>query len=107
MARNTTGENRAGHIFRLAAFSLHHSATPLGDYLRRMKARLGPRCCHHRNRTQDGSDFLRNEKNQIEYDETIWTARGTQREKRLQAKLKRQAQLLGYELVPLEHKPAA
>jgi hypothetical protein len=35
-------KNRAGHIFRLAAFSLHHSATPLGHYLRRMKAKLGP-----------------------------------------------------------------
>jgi transposase len=33
--------NRAGHLFRLAAFSLH-SLTPLGIYLRRMKAKLGP-----------------------------------------------------------------
>jgi transposase len=37
-----TIKNRAGHIFRLAAFSLHHSATSLGNYLRRMKAKLGP-----------------------------------------------------------------
>jgi transposase len=36
-------KNRAGHLFRLAAFSLHHSATPLGNYLRRMKAKLGPK----------------------------------------------------------------
>ena len=34
--------NRAGQLFRLAAHSLHRSPTPLGDYLRRMKARLGP-----------------------------------------------------------------
>ena len=39
-------------------------------------------------------------KNQVEYDETIWDARDAQREKRLQAKLKRQAKQLGYELVP-------
>src|SRR5271169_5248420 len=32
----TEPKNRAGHIFRSAAFSLHHSATPLGHYLRRM-----------------------------------------------------------------------
>jgi transposase len=38
-----TVKNRAGHLFRLAAFSLHHSSTPLGDYLRPMKAKLGPR----------------------------------------------------------------
>jgi hypothetical protein len=34
--------NRAGQLFRLAAHALHRSPTPLGDYLRRMKARLGP-----------------------------------------------------------------
>src|SRR5215467_14521959 len=34
--------NRAGHLFRLAAYSLHHDETPLGDYLRRMKSKLGP-----------------------------------------------------------------
>jgi transposase len=37
-----TVKNRAGHFFRLAAFYLHHSPTPLGNYLRRMKAKLGP-----------------------------------------------------------------
>jgi hypothetical protein len=33
---------------------------------------------------------------QVEYDETIWDARDVQREKRLGAKLKRQAKQLGY-----------
>ena len=26
----------------MAAYSLHHNLTPLGNYLRRMKAKLGP-----------------------------------------------------------------
>ena len=43
-------KNRAGHLFRLAAFSLHHSPTPLGNYLRRMKTKLGPKRCHHGHR---------------------------------------------------------
>ena len=34
-------KNRAGQMFRMAANALHHSATPLGQFLRRMKARLG------------------------------------------------------------------
>jgi hypothetical protein len=38
-ARRT--KNRAGTLFRLAAHSLHHDQTPLGDYLRRMKAKPG------------------------------------------------------------------
>jgi len=37
------GQNRAGQIFRMAAYSLHRSPTPLGNYLRRMKAKLGPK----------------------------------------------------------------
>src|SRR5205823_2332904 len=35
--------NRAGQLFRLAAYGLHRSPTPLGAYLRRMKSKLGPR----------------------------------------------------------------
>jgi len=37
---------------------------------------------------------------------TIWDARDAQREKKLQAKLKRQAKQLGYELVPIEPQAA-
>ena len=39
---NRRVKNRAGTLFRLAAHSLHHNQTPMGDYLRRMKAKLGP-----------------------------------------------------------------
>lgn len=39
---NRRVNNRAGTLFRLAAHSLHRSQTPLGDYLRRMKAKMGP-----------------------------------------------------------------
>src|SRR5260370_42425353 len=35
-------KNPAGQLFRLAAHSLHHDETPLGDYLRRMKSKQGP-----------------------------------------------------------------
>jgi hypothetical protein len=45
--------------------------------------------------------------NQVQYDETIWAARDAERQKRLETKLKRQAKQLGYELVPIEGKPAA
>jgi transposase len=34
-------KNRAGHLFRLAAFSLHHSLTPLGNYLSAAREFLG------------------------------------------------------------------
>ena len=87
-------KNRAGHIFRLAAFSLHHSSTPLGHYLRRMKAKLGPKAATTATAHKIAVIFYTMAKNQVEYDETIWTTRDTQREHRLEAKLKRQAQQL-------------
>jgi transposase len=102
-----TVKNRAGDMFRLAASSLHHSPTPVGNYLRRMKAKLGPSGAITATAHKIAVVFYTMVKNQVEYDETIWAARDAEREKRLEAKLKRQAKQLGYELVPIEHKPAA
>jgi hypothetical protein len=42
---------------------------------------------------------------QIEYDEAVWLKREADRQKNLEAKLKRQAKRLGYELVQIA--PAA
>jgi transposase len=95
-------KNRAGHLFRMAAFSLHHSLTPLGNYLRRMKAKLGPKDATMATARKIAVIFYTMIKNQVEYDESIWAARDAQREKRFEAKLKRQAKQLGYELVPIE-----
>jgi transposase len=54
-------KNRAGHLFRLAAFSLHHSLTPLGNYLQLPaphESQARPPSCHHGNRPQDRIDLL-------------------------------------------------
>jgi predicted kinase len=90
----------------MAAYSLHHSLTPLGNYLRRMKAKLGPKAATMATAHKIAVIFYTMVKNQVEYDDTIWDARDTQREKRLEAKLKRQAKQLGFELVPVELKAA-
>ena len=44
---------------------------------------------------------------QVEYDESIWPTRDTQRQKRMEDTIKRQAKQLGYQLIPMEDKPAA
>jgi hypothetical protein len=98
--------NRAGHLFRLAAFSLHHSLTPLGNYLRRMKTKMGPKGAIMATAHKIAVIFYTMVKNQVEYDQTLWATRDAQREKRWEAKLKRQARQLGYELVPIEPKAA-
>jgi transposase len=100
-------QNRAGHLFRLAAHSLHHDETPLGDYLRRMKNKLGPAGATTATAHKIAIIFYTLVKKQVEYDATIWAERDAAREKRFEAKLRRQAQQRGYKLVPIEEKPAA
>jgi transposase len=99
--------NRAGDLFRMAAYALHHDATPMGDYLRRMKSKLGPAGATTATAHKIAIIFYTMVKKQVEYDGTIWAERDANREKRFAAKLKRQAQQLGYKLVPIEEKPAA
>jgi transposase len=45
-------------------------------------------------------------KNQVEYDASLWAQRDAMREKRIEARLQKQAALRGYKLVPMEQ-PAA
>src|SRR5271169_2057474 len=99
--------NRAGDLFRMAAYSLHHDQTPLGDYLRRMKSKLGPAGATTATAHKIAIIFYTMVKKQVEYDDTLWAERDAQREKRFETKLKRQAQQLGYRLVPIQEKPAA
>ena len=100
-------KNRAGQLFRLAAHSLHRSLTPLGNYLRRMKAKLGPAAATTATAHKIATIFYTLVRNQVEYDEAIWAQQDAHRDKRLEAKLRRQAQQRGYKLVPLEDNAAA
>lgn len=103
--RNT--HNRAGQIFRMAAQGLHHDQTPMGDYLRRMKSKLGPAAAITATAHKIAVIFYTMVNNRVEYDATLWAQRDAQREKRFEEKLKRQALQRGYKLVPIEEKPAA
>jgi hypothetical protein len=71
-----------------------------------MKAKLGPQAATMATAHKIAVIFYTMVKNQVEYDDTLWATRHAQREKRLEAKLKRQAKRLGYELVPIEPKAA-
>lgn len=102
-ARRT--KNRAGTLFRLAAHSLHRDQTPLGDYLRRMKAKLGPAAATTATAHKIAVIFYTMVKKQVEYDASLWAQRDAMHQKRLEARLQKQAAQRGYKLVPL--KPAA
>lgn len=67
-----------------------------------------PQSGHHRDRTHKiAVIFYTVVTKQIEYDESIWAARDGRRQKRLEEKIRRQARQLGYQLIPMEEKPAA
>jgi transposase len=99
--------NRAGDLFRLAAYSLHHDQSPLGDYLRRMKSKMDAPAAITATAHKIAIIFYTMVKKQVEYNASLWAQRDAEREKRFEAKLKRQAEQRGYRLVPIEEKPAA
>jgi transposase len=98
-ARRT--KSRAGTLFRLAAHSLHRDQTPMGDYLRRMKAKLGPAAATTATAHKIAIIFYTMVSKQVEYDASLWAQRDAMREKRLEASLHKRAAQRGYKLVPL------
>jgi transposase len=103
-ARRT--KNRAGALFRLAAHSLHRDPSAMGSYLRRMKAKLGPTAATTATAHKIAIIFYVMVSKQVEYDQTLWEQRDSMREKRLEARLQKQAAQRGYKLVRLDQKSA-
>src|ERR1022692_3772776 len=99
--------NRAGQLFRMAAFGLHHDLGPLGDHLRRMKSKIGPAAAQTATAHKIAIIFYTMVKNQVEYDASIWAKRDAERERKFEAKLKRQAHERGYKLVKIDETIAA
>lgn len=93
-------KSRAGQLFRQAACSLHRSQTELGDFLRRLKAKLGPLGATMATARKIAVIFYSMVKNQTEYDHSIWAELETDRQRRHETRLKRQAARLGFVLVP-------
>jgi transposase len=101
-SRTGPTKNRAALALRMAAQSLHRSQTFLGEFFRRMRARLGApkaitaaahklaRIIYHLLITRQP------------YDESIFIAEEIRFHKRKEARLRAQARELGFQLVPVE-----
>ena len=90
----------------MAANALYKSQSWLGDFFRRMRAKLGaPKAI-----TAAAHKLARITfhllKTRQPYDESLFATLEQQRRTRTEAKLKAQAHLLGFELVPLSTNPA-
>jgi transposase len=95
-------KSRTAYALRLAAQSLHRSQSALGDYFRRMKARLGApeaitaaahklaRILHH---------LI---KHRCPYDASVFAQEEELHRKRRERNLRKQAALCGYQLTPLQ-----
>lgn len=100
-SRTRPTKNRAALALRLAANSLHKSQTFLGEYFRRMKARLGPakavtavahklaRIAYHMITLQQA------------YDQTMFQRQELQIQERRRKRLCAQAREMGFQVVPL------
>lgn len=92
--------NRAAKAFRLAAYTLHHSHSALGDHYRRMRAKLGsPQAI-----TATAHKLARVTHRLITtgqaYDESVFARDEERYKKRTEVRLKAQARALGFQLVP-------
>ena len=95
-------KSRAAYALRLAAQSLHRSYSNLGEYFRRMRAKLGApkaitatahklaRIIYHLLTTRKS------------YDESVFAKNEELYQKRTEKKLRNQAAALGFSLVPLQ-----
>jgi len=95
-------KNRAAQILRICSWSLTRSCSELGDFYRRMRSRMGApkaitatahklcRIIYHMLSTREP------------YDETRFKVSGEEARRRQEKRIKKQAQFLGFQLVPIQ-----
>jgi len=93
-------KNRAGHLFRMAAFSLHRRLTPLGNYRRRMKAKLGPELPPWQPPTRSQLSFTPWSNNKSSMTRPFWDAREAQRKEMVGSETQTASQTTGLRTCP-------
>ncbi len=88
----------------MAAYSLHSSLSFLGEYYRRLRARLGAPKAITAAAHKLARIFYHMVTTKERYNETIFAEQETKYRKRLERKLKAQARYLGFELLPIAAK---
>lgn len=93
---------RAATALRMAAQSLHHSKSALGDFYRRMRAKLGAPKAITAAAHKLARIIFHLITSRQEFDESRFTADQLRYQKRQEGKLRAKAKALGFQLVPLE-----
>jgi len=102
LARTRKVNNRAAAALRMAAQSLHGSQSFLGDYYRRMRSRLGAPKANVAAAHKLARIIFHLLTKQQPYDESVFARQENLFRKRTEAKLKKQAKSLGFQLVPVQ-----
>ena len=93
------GSNRLAHSLRIAANSLWHSKSYLGEYFRRMRARHGAPKAITATAHKLARIIFHLIKNQKEFDDTVFSQQEELHLKRLKNRLVKQAKSLGLQIV--------
>lgn len=96
---------RAAKALRMAAQSLHHSKSALGDFYRRMRAKLGAPKAITAAAHKLARIIFHLITNRQEFDDSRFAADQLRHQKRQEIKLRAKAKAMGFELIPLQ--PAA
>ena len=94
--------NRAAKAFRLAAHTLHHSDCALGQYYRRMRAKLGPPQAITATAHKVARIVFHLLTTGQAYDESVFARDEVRHTKHVERRLKAQARALGFELTPAQ-----
>ena len=96
---------RAATALRMAAQSLHHSKSALGDFYRRMRAKLGAPKAITATAHKLARIIFHLITTRQEFDDSHFAADQLRHQKRQEIKLRAKAKAMGFELIPLQ--PAA
>lgn len=92
--------NRAAHVLRMAAQSLWHSRSALGDYYRKMRARLGPSAANTATAHKLARIVYHLLTTGQAYDESVFAKEQERQRDRRERRLRKEANALGFQLVP-------
>lgn len=101
-ARTRDVKSRLAYALRIAAQSLYRSQTVLGDYFRRMRARLGAPEAITATAHKLARIFYYLVKNRCPYDASVFGNEEELHRQRRQKNLQKQASALGFQLIPVQ-----
>lgn len=100
-------KNRVALALRRAASSLAHSQSPLGDFFRRMRSRLGPAKAITATAHKLARILFHLMTTRQPYDESVLLRDADKQRKYAEAKLRSRAKALGFQLVPILAAPTS